>query len=278
MFFGANMQVQSNYNFFTNQQPVKKQSFGAAKDITLKYVYENRMHLLPPRMKLLVADIVENNKDIYEPLRDLHLRTYAPLRKYRNLEKIQSLFPEFAHVLQADNVVKRKTHNMRAIMESIPLEKFSVFMLKERWGKLKSLDEIAQELGIKDRSALSWFVAKIGLPDIDKNYQILVKASDAKLNAKIAGKTRAYNTEHKQFVIDRNRQLSEQNKGLNREIAREAWRRLPHIREALSEHSAHTSSSERFASFWSKYPEYAGEYGAMKRQIAKEIRDKKNNL
>lgn len=272
------MKIFSGYNFSTYKSPAQKQSFGSAKKINLKYVYDNRLELLPERIKLAVTDIVENNKDIYVSLRDLHLKTYAPLRKCQNLDRAKIMFPEFNAVEQADDVVKRKTHNIRTIMDQLSLEHFSMYILKERWGKLKTLDEIAQSLGIKDRSALSWFISKIHMPEMNKNYLLLINASDARLNKKIADKTRTYNKAHRSYILERNRQLSAQNKELNRQISQEAWDRLPHIRQALSEISAYTPAEERFAAFWEKYPEYAQEYGEMKRKIAKEIGNKKNNL
>ena len=180
--FGVCMKIYSDYNTAFYKPAVKKQSFSSAKDINLKYIYENRMYLLPDRIKKQVADIVENGKNISYTIRDIHIKTYSPIQECKTLDEAGNLFPEFRQVLNLNSVIVHKTPNVKEIMKHIPLEEFSLFVLKERWCSLKTLDEVSASLGLKSRAALGWFLDKIHMPDLGKNYQTILKASDEKLN------------------------------------------------------------------------------------------------
>ena len=271
------MKIYSQYNSYGNYSLDKASitSFGSAKDISLKYIYLKRLYLLPERMQKLVSQMNKNNTEYTGTLRDLHLFVYRPLLECKSLDEARNIFPEFKEVLELNNVVKKESSNLRKIKNKMHLSDFSLYVLKERWGKLKTLNEIAQDLGLKDRSALSWFADKTRIPDLGKNYQTLLKASDEELNAVIAAKTKAYNKAHYDSVVRKNRMLSAKNKELNSYIAKEAWKRLPKIREVLSEVSAKTTGEERFAVFWSDNPEFAKMYGQMKHQVAQEIKQSK---
>ena len=252
-------------------------SFKGARDINLKYIYDKRLRLLPQRMRQKVTGIVENNGNIYEPLREIHLKTYAPLLECQTLGKAQNMFYEFSEVLPAQNVIQHKSQNIKKIMETIPLEDLSLVLLKERWGKLKTLDEIAKELGLKGRNALAWIMDKIRIPDFGTNYHKLLSSTDERLNREIAQKTQNYNNAHRSSVIARNRELSQKYKELNRQISQMAWDRLPHIKEAFSKLASKTNGKERFAAFWSTYPEYAKEFAQMKKTVAQELRAARSN-
>lgn len=268
------MNINSNYNFYlySAQSPKKAQSFGAAKDITLKYIFENRLRLLPQRMRNKTAMLVSKGKEV--SLRELHLKTYAPLLECETLGKAQNLFPEFREVLQANAVIKKGSKNTRAIAENVPLEELSLHILKERWGNLKTLDELAKELGVKDRNALGWVLEKIQMPDLGKNYQALLKASDEALNNAISQKLKAYHRAHPEFIVSHNRAIAKDPNfiKMNSDLSAEAWSRVPHIRKALSDLSAETSSRIRFSEFWGRYPEYAEEFGRIKKEVAAELR------
>ena len=216
-------------------------NFSGARDINLKYIYDKRLRLLPQRMRVKVANAVENNGDIFEPLRDIHLRTYAPLLECKTLGKAQNMFYEFREVLPANVVIQHKSPNIKKIMESVKLEDLSLVLLKERWGNLKTLS-----------------------------------STDETLNKKIAQKTKDYNAAHRAYVIQRNRELSAKNKELNRQISQMAWDRLSHIKEAMSKLASETTGPERFAAFWEKYPEYAKEYAQMKKIVAQELRESRH--
>ena len=73
-------------------------------------------------------------------------------------------------------------------------------------------------------------------------------------------------------VVEKNRRLAQENIELNHYITQEAWDRLPHIKEKLSEISRNVPSERRFGYLWTMYPEYAQELAEMKRTVAAEIR------
>lgn len=263
------MKVNPQYHSYNNSlYNNKKQSFGAAKDITLKYVMENRERLLPTRIRRKAAILVSKNIGNVT-LRDLHLQTYSKLLECETLEQAKNLYPEFREILHANAVIKKGSKNTKAIAENIALEDLSLHILKERWANLKTLDNLAEELGVKNRSALGWVLDKIQMPDLGKNYQTLLKASDAEKNELIALKVKAYNFFHREEVIAHNRAISQnpRNKERERSVATEAWDRLPHIKKALKSFSKNTNPRDRFSEFWGKYPEYAKEFGEMKKNI-----------
>lgn len=262
----------ANYNLCNMQNPVTRQGFGAAKDINLKYICRAHFNVLPKRIQTEVEKLVKSGKHDRITLYDLHKEQYAELLDCETLEAARNKFPEFREVLDARAVIKHKSPNIKKIMEKVPLEDLSLYLLKERWGNLKTLDEIAHDLGLKNRVGIAWLKDKIQMPDFCKNYTTLLRASDEAYNGVIAAKTKAYNAAHYGAVVERNQRLASENIELNRYISQEAWNRLPHIREALSEISRTVPKENRFATLWATYPEYAKEYAEMKSQIAAEIR------
>ena len=155
----------------------------------------------------------------------------------------------------------------------MPLEDLTLFLIKERWGKLKTNDEMAQALGLKDRAAIAWFKEKIRMPEFEKNYTVLLRSSDDNMNSIIAQKTKQYNDLHREKVVEHNRKVAEQSKDIQREISLRAWERLPHIRAALSDMSKEVDKRVLMSHFWTKYPDYAKEYGKMKSIVAEELRN-----
>lgn len=263
----------TNYNLYNRQMPAVRQSFGAAKDVNLKYI--NRVHydILPKRIQSAVKELVQAGKYDSTTLYDLHKEKYAPLLDCKTLDEARNEFLEFRDVLDASVVVKRpKTVNIRKMRESVELEDLSLYLLKERWGKLKSLDEIAKDFGLSSRTQITWFMDKLQIPTFPKNYTTLLRSSDEALNEVIASKTRAYNSTRYDAVVEKNRRLSAENIELNRYISQAAWDRLPHIKETLSEISRTVPKENRFGVLWSRYPEYAKEFAEMKSQIAAELR------
>lgn len=265
----------TNYNLYDMHRSVTRQGFGAAKDVNLKYIYRTHFDVLPKRIQTEVEKLVKAGKHESITLYDLHKDQYAALlddKTCKTLDDARNLFPEFREVLDASAVIKHKSPNIKKIMEKVPLEDFSLYLLKERWGKLKTLDEIAQDLGLKNRVGIAWLKDKIQMPDFGKNYTTLLRASDEAYNGIIAAKTKAYNAMHYDAVVEKNRRLARENVDLNSYISQEAWDRLPHIREALSEISRTVPKENRFATLWQMYPDYAKEYAEVKSQIAAEIR------
>lgn len=252
--------------------------FTSAKDINLDYIYKNHFSSLPPRMQNVVERHVKSGSNNDMSLRDLHIQTYSKLENCESLDKAQNEYREFGDVLQFNAVLKHKSPNVKKIMQKIPLEDFSLYVLKERWLKLKTLDEIARDLGLKDRAAIAWFLDKIRMPDFGKNYIALLNASDEALNNAISQKVKNYNALHRDEIIEKNRRISAQTVDIQRDICQITWDRLPHIKEAFSEMSKRTNKYERCAIFWETYPEYAKEFAEMKKVVAAELRaERKKN-
>ena len=269
------MKIQNNYlnrNLYNVATTAPVKNFGAAKDVNLKYIYQTHFNSLPKRIQTAVQEHVKSGKYDDITLYDLHKEKYAPLLDCKTLDEARNLFPEFREVLDARSVVVHKSPNIKKIMEKVSLEDLSLHLLKERWANLKTLDEIARDLGLKDRVGITWLKDKIMMPDFAKNYTTLLRSSDETFNVIIASKTKAYNSAHYDAVVEKNRRLAQENIELNRYIAQEAWDRLPHIKEKLSEISRTVPSELRFETLWTMYPEYAQEYGEMKSTIAAEIR------
>ncbi len=266
----------SNYN--TSCKP----SFSGDVKVTLDYVIKKRAYILPERMvravKKEILDSKKNTKKAMPSLFDLHKKIYAPLLDCKTLEQAQSLFPEFREVLNADKLIKKNTYNIRKIKEKVSLSDFSLYVLKERWANLKTLDTIAKEFCLENRNKLGWILEKVRIPDLGKQYLQLLKSSDVTLRKEIADKVTAFNNNHRAYVINRNRELSKAHRELNRKIFQTAWDRLPHIKEAFSMHSHNTSSKERFRTFWQKYPNYLKELQEMRKQVAEELRVARKSL
>lgn len=267
------MKIQNIYpKFLSYKNPnCIKPSFNGAKDINLSYVYSNRLHILPEKMKAVIKAELKNPKNS-KSLMDMHLATYAKLNDCRNLDEVRNLYPEFGEVLSAENVIKHRSVNIKKIEKVIPLSDLSIYILKERWGKLKTFDEIAKSLGLENRNSLAWFVDKLRIPEFNKNYVVLLRASDEAGNNLIAQKTKDYNKLHRQEIVEKNRRVSAMTVDIQREITQEAWNRLPHVKAALSDMAKQYDKKILMSAFWSRYPEYAKEYGEMKSIVAKELK------
>lgn len=268
------MKIQTNYSkyHFIPNYPRINNNFGAADDINLNYIAKNRMHVLPKRMQDAVTNELKKGNPENISLRDLHLKTYSKILDCNSLEELKNEYREFGEVFQANAVVKHKSPNIKKIMKVIPLEDLSLFLAKERWAKLKTTDELAKTLGLKDRGAINWFLDKIQLPRFEKNYMVLLRSTDENLNKEIADKMRAYNLNHRDIVLAHNRKVSAQTKEIQREISLRAWDRVPHIREALSDMAKTCDKRVLMANFWTKYPDYAKEYGEAKKIVAEEFK------
>ena len=156
-------------------------SFCSASDYSLDYIQKYREQYLPERVKRKVGEILSQKNSVGAPtLYDLHLELYSSLREknFQSLEELQQEFPEFSGVIGAEKVLKHKSSNIKKLLTKISLAELPVFIIREHWGKLKTYNEIAIELGLKDRSALSWYVQKMNIPSLGKAYQTLLKATE----------------------------------------------------------------------------------------------------
>lgn len=268
------MKINAMYFYSPVVSPYEKEnktSFGGAKDISLRYVWEHRRRLLPERIRRKVGILVSKNKET-PTLRDLHLQTYAELLDCKNLAKAQNIYPEFRGVLQANAVVQKGSKNIRKIEEKVSLKDFSLYILKERWGKLKTEDEIAKELGLKNRSALGWVLDKIHMPNPGKNYLALLKSSDEVLNRSIAEKVKAFNREHPEKIIEHNRLLAQRPEivQMNKELADEMWERMPEVKEEMSRFrrdNPHIKRADFYEAFWAAYPGYKELMSVIRKEI-----------
>ena len=269
----------NNMNPMISYNPPKP-SFGAASDITLKYIKKNRFYLLPERMQKVVEKVMASSYEKEPSLRDLHLMTYRPILDCKSLEEVKNIFPEFREVLQANAVVQRNSSNFRKIQQQISMKELSLFLLKERWGSLKTMDEIAKQLGLKGKSTLDWLFDKIRIPDLGKNYQNLLKSSDDVMNNQISQKVKAYNAANPQKIIEHNRKLSSSKRciDLNRELTLQMWDRMPELKKAMGDfRREHPKLRDGFyQAFWDSHPEFKQEVSKVRLELAQQRRlDKK---
>ena len=267
-----------NYlNTYTNITPLAKKSFGSADDINLQYIYDTKLHILPPRMQKEVSNIVKKRRCKMPTLMDLHLQIYEKLNTCKTLEEAKNIYPEFKEIVEANKVIKKSSVNIKAIKEKMPLEEFSLYVLKERWGKLKTLNEIADDFGMKSRNSLGWVLDKIKLPDFNSNYQTLLRNSDPKYNAITSQKTKNYNQKHPERMITHNRILSQRPEIIekNRDLAEKMWERMPELKLAMSEFKRKNpdiSQKDFSQAFWDAHPEYKIKISEIRKEIGYERR------
>lgn len=183
---------------------------GRKAPIGLDYVLKNHMSLLPERVSNQVKKIISQNSTQTPTLKDIHKQIYSPLLECKTLAEAQKLFPEFANMSEADISFKRITGNIKKLKTSGALENnFSLKMLQEFWGNLKSQDEVAKELGLKDRSAIQWVLQKIGFVNYKSNYKTLLMSSDPETRAVISAKTVAWNAAHPDLMYAKNKHAAQ---------------------------------------------------------------------
>lgn len=175
-----------NYNNCQNNFSYQ-QSFGAkGKPLDLKYIYNHHSKLLPERIRNVVKTLISEDSDTKVSLLDVHKTIYGPILSCKTLAEAKALYPEFKDVLP---MVELRHGAGKSIMS----ENFGLKMLQEYWGNLKSKDEMAQSLGLKNRSSLDFILKKINFVPASLNYKKLLKASDEVGNREIAEKTKAWN-------------------------------------------------------------------------------------
>lgn len=189
-----------NYNHhYNNYNP----NFGSKRaPFNLEYVLKNRSHLLPERVLKQVEEIVSQKPKEYPTLKEVHDNIYSKLTKYNSLEEaVEKDFPEFKGIKEATIEFKRKTGNIKKLEESgLLTDGLSFRILKRIWVDLKSLDEIAVELGLDDRSSLAWILKKIEFVNMNTNYKTLLRASEPETRKIIAAKSTAWNMAHPDLI------------------------------------------------------------------------------
>lgn len=229
--------------FYNTSKPKQQPSFEAKLPIDLNYIIENRAHLLPQRILENVTEIVASKPEKLPTLKEVHLRTYAPLMECNNLEEAQKLFPEFEGIKEANISFKRITGNIKKLQQGGFLkEGFSLKVLQEIWCNLKNQDEIAQQFGLKDRSAITWVLQKIGFVNYNTNYKTLLMSSDPETRATIAGKTIAWNASHPDLMRARNKKAAQsmkkpENREAHSKRMKQHFIEHPERREQVSKNS-----------------------------------------
>ena len=138
------MQIYSNY--LPNQPVSDSPSFGAAKDITLKYVVSKYPHILPERVFEAAKNIINTIPKNKRPtLYDLHLEQYKGLLECRTLNEARNLYPEFREVLDASIFRNSRSKHLKNL--KVSLEDLSLRVLQDYYGRLIPQHEIGTELG-----------------------------------------------------------------------------------------------------------------------------------
>ena len=235
-------------------------AFCSAKDITLKYVMENRKNLLPPTMIKKIEGILSNPSAPQPTLRQLHIDTYYPLLSCKTFDEARKMYPEFAQMKDAVIFENSRSKNVTEIKKHIPLSQLSLKLLQDSWAKLRNHEDIAHDLGLKDRQKMGWIISKIGFVNRNKNYTTLLKASDPVLKAQIAQKTADYNAANPEKMLARNKHAAQfckkaeyrqaqakrmkQYDKLHPErrdkigaFTKEVWSRIPEVRKAMLDYS-----------------------------------------
>lgn len=176
---------------------------GRGKPLDLKYILEKRSHLLPQR----VLDSARTSLSGVS-LPEIHRSIYNPLLDCKTLDEAKSLYPEFAGIAESVTFSRESVYK-RQFEERTKGMNFPLKMLQELWGNLKTKDEVAQELGLPNRTSLDWALKQIGFVYFQPNYRVLLKASDEAGNREIAQKTRVYNQANPELMYARNKHAAQ---------------------------------------------------------------------
>ncbi len=202
------MQIYSINPFNYNKSLSTPAFEGRGKPIGLRYIVEKRSNLLPEIILEQASQIVARGKENMPSLKELHLKRYAPLLDMKSMDEVRQNYPEFVGI--ADSVsFERNGAFKNRFEEKTKGMNFPLKMLQELWGKLRTKDEVAQELGFKSRSSIEWALNQIGFVYFPHNYRTLVKSSDEAGNREIAQKTEAYNASHIEEMYTRNKHAAQ---------------------------------------------------------------------
>lgn len=229
---------------------------GGGKPITLQYIVENRAHILPKRVLNATLSLLKTKEAQLPSLMELHRRIYAPLLSCKTLDEAKKIFPEFCE-MKGSVEFQRDTRYSREFKERTD-ENFALKMLQDFWAKLKTKDEIAQEMGMRSRSTLDWPLQQIGFVSYHPNYKVILRASDEEGNQVIAAKTTAWNAAHPDLMRAKNKHAAQGCKTEEFKVAqserikeydklhperrekismnvKRAWEACPEIRSAMAE-------------------------------------------
>ena len=191
------MQVQniSLYNSSYNQNLYFKG--GRTKPLDLITALRKHKDVLPLRVQQEAQNSIRLGYGNLPTLKELHQKTYALLNECKTLEEVKSIYPEFSGVQSATGIFQHARGNIKTLKSQGKLnESLSLQILKDYWHNLKNQEEIAKDLGLTNRSALTYLLEKLHIPVFGKNYKTLILSSDPEAHAIISAKTTAWNTAH----------------------------------------------------------------------------------
>lgn len=259
----------SPINYYNQNQDV---SFGAAKDINLRYIWRERRHLLPDRMVKAVDEALTSagskasNSEL-PTLRALHDKTYKGLFGAKTLDEVRENFIEFHDVRDFTEIAGQFSRSARMIQEQgIALEDFSLDCLKKIWSGMPQ-EEVAKSYGFSCRGVLSKICKNLNIPKPVNNYLTLLKTSCEEGNKEVADKTRRHlelSLEHLALANKANKTpeaRAKQAESMRRfyvenpdkreevgEISSLTWQKCPEVREAQARLLADASPFVQMAS------------------------------
>ncbi len=174
--------TQLKYNYNNDLALQKKASYtnfqAKGQPLKLQYIVENRDYALPKRVLEEAKKILsQNTSGVLPSLLQIHKEVYAPLLRCKTLDEAKALYPEFSEVKEEIIFIKNN-HYKRDFEERTAGENFALKMLKDYWGRLKTLREISQEYGMRNRISLEWPLEQINFPKFHNKYKNILLASD----------------------------------------------------------------------------------------------------
>ena len=199
-------------------------SFGVSgRPLKLKYIVENRSYVIPERVLNEAKKILAEEKSgVLPSLLEIHKKLYKPLLECKTLEQAKELFKEFAEVKEEISFIKNN-HYKRDFEERTKGESFALKMLKEYWGELKTLKEITESYGMRNRASLEWPLQQINFPRFHNQYKNILLASDTE-GTKVLAKR----------ITDHDKRDSSRREKITKALYAR-WLSNPNIRQAMSE-------------------------------------------
>lgn len=161
------------------------------KPLSLKYIMDNHSSIIPKRVRIYAQELLDKNENTEVSLLEIHKKLYKNILSCPTLADVRKEYPEFKAVLPSVPIRRNSVNSSGRTIEN-----FGLKVLQEYWGNLKTKDEIAKMLGMKNRNSLDFSLKKINFVAFDTKYKTLLKASDEAGNKSIADKTRAWNKKH----------------------------------------------------------------------------------
>lgn len=212
-------------------------NFGAkGQPISLQYIMQHHQKFLPKRVKEFVQELLAKDRNSQRSLLDVHKEIYEPILGCKTMEALKLAYPEFDGVLPSVPIKRPSVNSAGRTTEN-----FGLRVLQEYWGRLKTKDEIAQELGMKNRTSLDFSLKKINFIGFNTNYKTLLKASDTAGNLEIANKTKAWNRANPETRRELNKHAAQScKKDEYRQAQSERMKQReidnPELREQINEH------------------------------------------